>query len=78
MEKRGLTDLERGTEAVDYFAKFGEKRAERLRKADAHYMAGLGCAGRQEREKAREHFRAVLELHPAHLGALTWDKGLIE
>lgn len=70
LEKRGLADLDKETEVVDYFAKFGEKRVERLRKADAHYAAGLGCAGLKKADEAERHFRAALELHPAHIGAV--------
>ncbi len=66
--KNGEEQLSRG-EAADYFAKFGEKQSERVRKAGAHYLVGLGRLGLGETEKAQTAFRQALELHPAHLGA---------
>jgi tetratricopeptide (TPR) repeat protein len=58
------------SEPADYFAKFGEKRAERVRKADAHYLTGLGYIGLGKKAEADAEFKQALELHPAHLGAL--------
>mgnify|MGYP003875985531 CR=1 FL=1 len=58
------------SEPADYFAKFGEKRAERVRQADAHYLAGLGLQGLGKKSEAEAEFKKALELHPAHLGAL--------
>jgi hypothetical protein len=72
LEKHGLDELTKENEAVDYFAKFGEKRAERLRLAQAQFLAGLGCLGLGKAAEAQAHFRQALELHPAHLGAITW------
>lgn len=71
LKEQGTGELDRAVEAVDYFAKFGERRAERVRKADAHYLAGLGASGLKQADEAGKHFRAALELHPAHLGART-------
>ena len=73
LEKHGQDELKREAEAVDYFAKFGEKRAERLRLAEGHFLAGLGCLGLGKTDDAQAHFRQALELHPAHLGALRWQ-----
>jgi hypothetical protein len=73
LEKHGLEELSRESEAVDYFAKFGEKRAERLRQAQGHFLAGAGCLGLGKKQEAQTHFRQALELHPAHLGAKTWE-----
>ena len=56
-------------EAADYFAKFGEKQSERVRKANAHYLIGLGQLGLGQKAEARAEFKQALELHPAHLGA---------
>jgi tetratricopeptide (TPR) repeat protein len=69
--KQDLADLERSSEAVDYFAKFGERRAERLRLAQAQYLTGLGYWGQQQGEEAASRFHKALGLNPAHLGALT-------
>ena len=73
MEKQGLGELEPGKEAVDYFAKFGEKKAERIRLAQAHYMVGLARLGLSRRTEAEGSFAKARELDPAHLGALTWQ-----
>jgi tetratricopeptide (TPR) repeat protein len=73
MEQRGLGQLDHGKETVDYFAKFGEKRAERVRLAQAHYIVGLARLGLSRRAEAEESFAKALELDPAHLGALTWQ-----
>jgi tetratricopeptide (TPR) repeat protein len=72
IEKEGLGQLEHGTETVDYFAKFGEKKAERVRLAQAHYMVGLARLALARRAEAEESFAKALELDPTHVGALTW------
>ena len=64
----GQEQLKQG-EAADYFAKFGEKQAERVRQAQAHYLIGLGQLGLGRTAEARTTFARVLELHPAHPGA---------
>jgi tetratricopeptide (TPR) repeat protein len=73
IEKEALGQLEHATETVDYFAKFGEKKAERVRLAQAHYMVGLARLGLARRAEAEESFAKALELDPAHLGALNWQ-----
>jgi tetratricopeptide (TPR) repeat protein len=70
--RQGEEELSRETEAVDYFAKFGEKRAERLRHAQGHFAAGLGALGLGKKEEAQNRFKKALELHPAHLGAISF------
>jgi tetratricopeptide (TPR) repeat protein len=47
----------------------GERQASRGRAATAHYVAGLGYAGLDEKEKARKEFVAALVSSPDHLGA---------
>ena len=73
MEKQGLGQLENSRETVDYFAKFGEKKAERVRLAQAHYMVGLARLGLSRTAEAEESFAKALALDPGHLGALTWQ-----
>lgn len=75
MLRAGEIDLERGARAVDYFAKFGEKQSERVRLAQAHFIAGLGCAGQHKTEEASAHFAKALSLHPAHLGVIRFQSG---
>ena len=58
-----------GGEQADYFAKFGEREPERVRKARAHYLIGLGRLGLGRTDDAKAAFAQALELHPAHLGA---------
>ena len=56
---------------VDYFAKFGQRRSDRLRLANAHYLIGLGNLGKGETAKARDEFQTTLKLDVNHLGATT-------
>jgi len=60
--------LKRG-EAVDYFAKFGERQSRRARQAQAHYIAGLGYLGLNQPENARQAFARAVELNPYQLAA---------
>ena len=53
----------------DYFAKFGERQAESLRQADAHYLIGLGHLGLGRTEEARQEFQKALGLNINHRGA---------
>ncbi len=76
LEKHGQDELKRESETVDYFAKFGEKRAERLRLAQAHYLVGLASAGLGRKQEAEAQFQEALKLHPAHLGAIQALKSL--
>ena len=68
-QSKGDDELTRQSEAVDYFAKFGEKQSQRVREANAHYLIGLGQLGLGDKPKAAVEFKQALELHPAHLGA---------
>jgi tetratricopeptide (TPR) repeat protein len=56
-------------DSVDYFAKFGEKRSENLRMADAHYLLGLGLLGQGNMDEANAEFTKALELNINQLGA---------
>lgn len=66
--KAGEEQLTRG-DAPDYFAKFGDKQAERVRQAHAHYLLSLGWRGLGETARAGSELQRARELHPAHLGA---------
>jgi tetratricopeptide (TPR) repeat protein len=69
--KSGNEALERTSSQIDFFAKFGEQQSQRSRLADAHYMAGLGYLGLNEKDNARREFNQALEAGPDHLGAKT-------
>ena len=60
----------------DFFAKFGEQQSQRSRLAMAHYIAGLGHLGLNEKEKARQELAAALKASPDHLGAKTALAGI--
>jgi tetratricopeptide (TPR) repeat protein len=51
-------------------------RTERNRLATAHYAAGLGYLGLNDREKARQEMKQALQAAPDHLGARTALAGL--
>jgi len=54
--------------SVDFFTKFGSKRSQRIKRARAHYIMGLGHLGRGDRAKAKSEFEKALELDINH----TW------
>ncbi len=56
---------------IDPTASFGEQQAQRFRLATAHYIAGLGHLGLDEKEKAKEEMARAIEVSPDHLGART-------
>ncbi|MHC4435884.1 MAG: DUF5107 domain-containing protein [Planctomycetota bacterium] len=69
--KSANESLERTSPQIDFFAKFGEQQSQRSRLADAHYKAGLGYLGLNEKDKARQEFNNAIEAAPDHLGAKT-------
>jgi tetratricopeptide (TPR) repeat protein len=56
---------------LDFFAKFGEKKSERNRLAEAHYLIGLGHLGKGEKGEAKAEFEQALKVNPNH----TWAAG---
>jgi len=58
-----------GDQRADFFEKFSGDESENARKADAHYLIGLGKLGLGNTDVATEEFNKVLKLNPAHLGA---------
>jgi tetratricopeptide (TPR) repeat protein len=66
--KSGESALAQG-QKIDFFAKFGEQQTQRARIAQAHYIAGLGYLGLNQKPQAREEFTKALETGPDHLGA---------
>jgi len=53
--------------SVDFFAKFGEKQSDRKRRANVHYLIGLGLLGKGRNKEAKDSFQKALELNPNHL-----------
>jgi tetratricopeptide (TPR) repeat protein len=68
--KSGTEELSASSD-MDYFAKFGERRSEAARRAQAHYLIGLGYLGQGKRAEARAEFQKVVENDADHLGART-------
>ncbi len=66
--QQGKKQLE-SKDQPDYFAKFGDRVPERVRKANTHYVIGLGYLGLGRNAAARSEFQKAIKLHPAHLGA---------
>jgi len=69
--KSGNESLGQTSSQIDFFAKFGEQQSQRSRLANAHYMAGLGYLGLNEKDKARQELNQALDDGPDHLGAKT-------
>lgn len=67
--ERGRRDLE-STGTRDFFEKFGERLSHENALARAHFLIGLGHAGRDEFDEAEKAFRKVLELDPTHVWAM--------
>ena len=61
---------------LDFFSAFGERQSRRARVAMAHYIAGLGYLGLNEKEKAKQEMTRALEISPDHLGAKSALAGL--
>ena len=54
---------------MDFFAKFGERQSVMVRRANAHYLLGLGYQGKGNLDEAKNEFKRALELNINHLGA---------
>ena len=64
----GKDRLER--EGIDFFAKFGERNTPDDRKADAHYLIGLGYLGRGMQKEAKQEFAEAVKLNTNHIWAM--------
>ena len=73
--KSGNDSLDRQAGA-DFFSKFGERQSQRTRLALAHYIAGLGYLGQDEKNKAKDEFNQAIKTKPDHLGAKIALEGL--
>jgi tetratricopeptide (TPR) repeat protein len=56
-------------EEVDFFAKFGERSTPDDRKADGHYLMGLGYLGKEMFEEAKQEFTRAVNLNMKHIWA---------
>ena len=63
----GRNSLENPEE--DFFAKFGERQTADDKKADAHYLMGLGYLGQGDRISAENEFAEALRLNLNHIWA---------
>ena len=68
--RTGERQIAKGGEA-DFFDKFGDRRSAATRKAQAHYLIGLGLLGLGERSRANAEFRTALQCDINTLGAQT-------
>jgi tetratricopeptide (TPR) repeat protein len=64
----GSKRLNQGTE-IDFFAKFGEKEADNVRKSNAYLLQGLGYKGLGDKVKASEKLKKATELSASNLWA---------
>jgi tetratricopeptide (TPR) repeat protein len=64
----GKDRLER--EGIDFFAKFGERNTPDDRKADAHYLIGLGYLGKGMQREAKQEFAEAVKLNTNHIWAM--------
>ncbi|MCB7129567.1 MAG: tetratricopeptide repeat protein, partial [Candidatus Brocadiales bacterium] len=60
----------------DFFAKFGEKEDQAAQMATAHYLIGLGYAGKGDQDDAKAEFDKALQLNANHLWAAAQLKAL--
>jgi tetratricopeptide (TPR) repeat protein len=63
-----------GSEAADFFAKFGERETPEARQASAHYLIGLGYLGKGELDSARTELETAATLNVSHV----WAKEMME
>lgn len=64
----GKKQMSKGAE-VDFFAKFGEKEVENVRRSNANLLIGLGQKGLGENTKASESLQKAVELSASNLWA---------
>jgi tetratricopeptide (TPR) repeat protein len=57
------------TKGLDFFAKFGERQSEAKRRAQAHYLLGLGYLGKGRKREAQAEFEKAIRLNPNHFKA---------
>jgi tetratricopeptide (TPR) repeat protein len=55
--------------SMDFFEKFGERQSATAQNAQMHYLLGLGCLGKGQRQEARAEFEKALSVNVNHTGA---------
>ncbi len=63
----GKAKIER--EEVDFFEKFGERQTPDDRRADGHYLTGLGYLGKDMQKEAKQEFSEAVSLNLNHIWA---------
>jgi len=63
----GKAKIER--EEVDFFEKFGERQTPDDRRADGHYLMGLGYLGKDKQKEASQEFSEAVRLNLNHIWA---------
>lgn len=58
-----------GKEEIDFFAKFGERVTPDDRRADAHYLIGLGYLGKELKVEAKQEFAEAVRYNSNHIWA---------
>jgi len=66
---QGARDALAAAPAVDFFEKFGERQSARTRKANLHFLAGLGLLGTGKEAEARVEFEKAVSMDPGHVEA---------
>lgn len=64
--KRNLNSID-STTGMDFFAKFGDRHTPESRKANAHYLIGLGMLGMDKTDEAKTEFETAASLDINHL-----------
>ena len=57
------------SDKTDFFAKFGDQKSDKLKRADAHYQTGLGYLGLHNIDRAEKAFLTAVELNINHYWA---------
>lgn len=55
--------------SMDFFEKFGERQSARVRRANLHFLAGLGLLGQGKSVEAAAEFAEAVSTDPGHLEA---------
>ena len=59
----------RGTGDIDFFAKFGQLKTSQSRRADAHFILGLGLSVQGKTKEAQNQFEQAVNFNKTHVWA---------